>query len=538
MNNSLIADFTADYIIIGAGTAGCVLANRLSANPNNKVLLIEAGGKDNYPWIKVPIGYLFTMNNPKTDWCLKTQPDPGLNGRALNYPRGKTLGGCSSINGMIYMRGQAADYDHWQSLGNEGWSWDNVLPYFKKSEDHWAGETDIHGAGGEWRVEKQRLSWPILDNVMRAAEEIGIPQADDYNDGDNKGFCYFEVNQKKGRRWSSADAFLHPVSSRENLSVLTHTQAERLSIENGTVTGVHLVSGKDQSQQMYAKANKEVVLTAGAIASPLLLQRSGVAAKALLDSLDIEQQHELPGVGENLQDHLQVRMVFKLENANTLNELSHSLIGKAKMGLQYAFNRSGPLSMAPSQMGGFAKSSEDFETANIEYHVQPLSCDKLGDPLDTFPAVTASVCNLRPKSIGHVHLSSKTLNAPPVIKANYLSHPEDKQVAIDSLKLTRKIFQANSLKVFNPEEYKPGAEVTSDEALLKSAGDLGTTIFHPVGTCKMGNDEMAVVDSQLKVHGLLGIRIADASIMPTITSGNTCSPVIMIAEKAADMILK
>lgn len=437
------------------------------------------------------------------------------------------------------MRGQAADYDHWQSLGNEGWSWDNILPYFKKSEDHWAGATDMHGAGGEWRVEKQRLSWPILDNVMRAAEEIGIPQAEDYNDGDNKGFCYFEVNQKKGRRWSTADAFLHPISHRQNLTVLTHTQADRLEIENGRVVGVHLVTGKAKSQRkaIYAKANTEVVLTAGAIASPLLLQRSGVAAKALLNTLDIKLQHELPGVGENLQDHLQVRMVFKLENANTLNELSHSLIGKAKMGIQYALTRSGPLSMAPSQMGGFAKSSEEYDTANIEYHVQPLSCDKLGDPLDKFPAVTASVCNLRPKSVGHVHLSAKDIDAPPVIQANYLSHPQDKQVAIDSLKLTRKIFQAKSLQGFKPEEYKPGAEVVSDEALLKSAGDLGTTIFHPVGTCKMGCDEMAVVDAQLKVHGLKGIRIADASIMPTITSGNTCSPVIMIAEKAADMIL-
>ncbi|MEH6442376.1 MAG: GMC family oxidoreductase, partial [Oceanospirillaceae bacterium] len=409
MNDTLKADYQADYIIIGAGTAGCVLANRLSANPANKVLLIEAGGKDNYPWIKIPIGYLFTMNNPKTDWCFKTQADEGLNGRALNYPRGKTLGGCSSINGMIYMRGQAQDYDHWQALGNEGWSWDNILPYFKKSEDHWAGETKYHGAGGEWRVEKQRLSWPILDNVMQAAGEIGIAKSTDYNNGDNLGFCYFEVNQKKGRRWSSADAFLHPIAHRENLTVLTHTQAIRLQLDGKSVVGAHLIKGKDvtKGKAIYAKATKEVILTAGAIASPLLLQRSGIAAKALLDSLDIEQQHELPGVGENLQDHLQVRMVFKLDNANTLNELSHSLLGKAKMGLQYAISRSGPLSMAPSQMGGFAKSSEQFASSNIEYHIQPLSCDKLGDPLDKFPAVTASVCNLRPKSIGHVHLSAK-----------------------------------------------------------------------------------------------------------------------------------
>jgi len=540
MSHSLNADYQVDYIIIGAGTAGCVLANRLSADPANKVLLIEAGGKDNYPWIKIPIGYLFTMNNPKTDWCFKTQADEGLNGRSLNYPRGKTLGGCSSINGMIYMRGQSSDYQHWQDLGNEGWGWQDVLPYFKKSEDHWAGESEFHGAGGEWRVEKQRLSWPILDNVMQAAGEIGITQSQDYNNGDNLGFCYFEVNQKKGRRWSSADAFLHPISHRSNLTVLTRTQAERLELKDQQVLGVHLQQGKDlkRAKTLYASATKEVILAAGAVASPMLLQRSGIAAKALLDSLDIKQQHDLPGVGENLQDHLQVRMVFKLDNANTLNELSHSLFSKAKMAIEYALTRSGPLSMAPSQMGGFAKSSAQYTSSNIEYHVQPLSCDKLGDPLDKFPAITASVCNLRPKSVGYVHLSSKALNTKPIIKANYLSHPEDKQVAIDSLKLTRKIFQANSLIAYNPQEYKPGADVQSDEALLKAAGDLGTTIFHPVGTCKMGSDKMAVVNSQLQVHGLQGIRIADASIMPTIVSGNTCSPVIMIAEKAADMILQ
>lgn len=539
MHDTLATDYQADYIIIGAGTAGCVLANRLSKNPANKVLLIEAGGKDNHPWIKIPIGYLFTMNNPKTDWCFKTQAEEGLNGRVLNYPRGKTLGGCSSINGMIYMRGQSLDYDHWQSLGNDGWSWKDVLPYFKKSEDHWAGASEFHGAGGEWRVEKQRLSWPILDNVMQAAGEIGIAQSADYNNGDNLGFCYFEVNQKKGRRWSAADAFLHPIKSRKNLTILTHTQATRLQLSGKKVIGVHLLQGKNlqNAKPCFASASKEVILTAGAVASPMLLQRSGIADKALLDSLEIEQQHQLPGVGENLQDHLQVRMVFKLENTNTLNELSHSLLGKAKMGLEYAFFRSGPLSMAPSQMGGFAKSSDKYSSSNIEYHIQPLSCDKLGDPLDKFPAITASVCNLRPKSVGHIHLSSKEIAAPPIIKANYLSHPEDQQVAIDSLKLTRKIFQAQCLKGFNPQEYKPGAQIQSDEALLKAAGDLGTTIFHPVGTCKMGSDVMAVVDNQLKIHGLENVRVVDASIMPSIVSGNTCSPVIMIAEKAADMIL-
>ena len=533
------ADYQADYIIIGAGTAGCVLAKRLSENPDKSVLLIEAGGKDNYPWIKIPIGYLFTMNNPKTDWCFKTQPDQGLNGRTLNYPRGKTLGGCSSINGMIYMRGQALDYDHWRDLGNQGWGWEQVLPYFKKSEDHYSGNSENHASGGEWRVEKQRLSWPILDTVMQAADEVGIGTTEDYNSGDNQGFCYFEVNQKRGRRWSSADAFLHPIMQRPNLKVMTHTQAIQLQLIDKKVVGVHLLEGRDLSRAKasYASAHCEVLLTAGAIASPMLLQRSGIAAKSLLDSLDIEQQHELPGVGENLQDHLQVRMVFKLDNARTLNEQANSIVGKAKMALQYAWSRSGPLSMAPSQMGGFAKSSTTYNSANIEYHIQPLSCDKLGESLDNFPAITASVCNLRPKSRGYVHLSDKDVSAKPIIKANYLSHPEDQQVAIDSLKLTRSLFATDALAAFNPREYRPGIAAVTDQQLLKAAGDLGTTIFHPVGTCKMGSDAMAVVDDKLQVRGLSGLRVVDASIMPTITSGNTCSPVIMIAEKAADMII-
>jgi len=539
MTDTLTANYQADYIIIGAGTAGCVLAKRLSENPDKTVLLIEAGGKDNYPWIKIPIGYLFTMNNPKTDWCFKTQPDQGLNGRALNYPRGKTLGGCSSINGMIYMRGQAQDYDHWRDLGNQGWGWDQVLPYFKKSEDHYCGNNENHASGGEWRGEKKRLSWPILDTVMQAADEVGIGTTEDYNSGDNQGFCYFEVNQKSGRRWSSADAFLHPIMHRPNLKVMTHTQATHLQLIDKKVLGVHLLEGSDLAlaKASYASARCEVLLTAGAIASPMLLQRSGIAAKSLLDSLDIEQQHELPGVGENLQDHLQVRMVFKLDNASTLNEQANSIVGKAKMALQYAWSRSGPLSMAPSQMGGFAKSAATYSSANIEYHIQPLSCDKLGEPLDNFPAITASVCNLRPKSRGYVHLSNKEASATPIIKANYLSHPEDQQVAIDSLKLTRRLFAANTLAPFNPREYKPGKAIVTDQQLLVAAGDLGTTIFHPVGTCKMGSDEMAVVDDKLQVRGLTGLRVVDASIMPTITSGNTCSPVIMIAEKAADMII-
>ncbi|MGH1481583.1 MAG: GMC family oxidoreductase [Geminicoccales bacterium] len=525
-----------DYIVVGAGTAGCLLANRLSADPNNKVLLLEAGGKDNWIWFHIPVGYLYSQGNPRADWCFKTEADPGLNGRSLNYTRGKVLGGCSSINGMIYMRGQAADYDHWRQLGNVGWSWDDVLPIFKKTEDHFGGASDLHGADGEWRVEEPRISWEILDAFRAAAAEVGIPAIEDFNSGDNEGCAYFQVNQKKGIRWHAAKAFLKPAKERDNLTILTHAQTERLVLDGKRVTGVmfHHDGAKKQ-----ATANAEVVLAAGAIGSPQILQLSGIGPGALLAEHGIDVQHELSGVGENLQDHLQLRLAFKVQNVETLNEKTQSLFSKAKMALDYALNRTGPLSMAPSQLGAFAKSSDEFATANLQYHIQPLSLGKFGEDLHPFPAFTASVCDLRPESRGHVRIKSARPDEAPAIQLNYLSADKDKRVAADAIRLTRRIVnETEAMKPYQPEEFIPGPEVRSEEDLIKAAGNIGTTIFHPVSTCKMGSDVDAVVDDQLRVHGIEGLRIADASIMPTITSGNTNSPTLMIAEKAASMILR
>jgi choline dehydrogenase len=522
-----------DYVIVGAGSAGCVLANRLSADADVTVLLLEAGGRDNYHWIHIPVGYLYTMNNPRTDWCFSTEPDEGLNGRALNYPRGKVLGGCSSINGMIYMRGQARDYDQWRQMGNTGWAWDDVLPFFRKSEDHFLGADEHHGAGGEWRVDRPRLSWEILDNWILAAEQCGIPQTDDFNRGNNEGVGYFQVNQKRGWRWTTAKGFLRPAMNRPNLTVLTHAQAKTLRFDGRRVTGIEFWRNGEDA---YAEAAGELILSTGAVASPVILQLSGVGAGGLLREHGIAVRHELKGVGENLQDHLQIRPVFRVANTVTLNERSNSLFGRIAMGIEFALFRSGPLSMAPSQLGCFAMSDPSQETPNLEFHVQPLSTEKLGDPLHPFPGFTASVCNLRPESRGYVRLRDTDPRSKPVIKPNYLSTPADRKVAADALRLARRVSTAPALARFEPEELKPGSHLTGDEELAKAAGDIGTTIFHPVSTCKMGPDDMAVVDERLRVHGLEGLRVVDASIMPTITSGNTNSPTIMIAEKAADMI--
>ena len=532
---------TYDYIIIGAGTAGCVLANRLTQDPGVSVLLIEAGGKDDYAWIHIPVGYLYCIDNPRTDWRFRTEPDAGLNGRSLIYPRGKVLGGCSSINGMIYMRGQSRDYDAWATLtGDASWGWDRVLPLFLHTEDHHAGSSEFHGAGGEWRVEQQRLRWDILDAFRDAAAQTGIPKIDDFNRGDNEGCSYFEVNQRSGIRWNTAKAFLRSVKGRHgNLEIMTGCHVQRLRIEQGeggaVCKGVEFTGG---GQQWFAQATHETLLTAGAIGSPQILQLSGVGPANLLQEHGIPVVVNAPGVGENLQDHLQLRMAFKVRNAKTLNTMANSLLGKMKIGLEYALNRSGPMSMAPSQLGAFARSNAAQTSANIQYHVQPLSLNKFGEPLHPFPAFTASVCNLRPSARGHVRIASSDAVQAPKITPNYLSTEEDRQVAADALRLTRRIVAAPAMQRYAPEEFLPGPTFQTDAELALAAGNIGTTIFHPVGTCKMGRDDdvTAVLDPQLRVRGVAGLRVIDGSVMPVITSGNPNSPIIMIADKAASLI--
>ncbi|MFN3212239.1 MAG: GMC family oxidoreductase [Henriciella sp.] len=523
-----------DYIIAGAGSAGCVVANRLSADPKIKVLLLEAGGKDNWIWFHIPVGYLFAIGNPRSDWMFETTAQPGLNGRKLNYPRGKVLGGSSAINAMITMRGQAADYDHWRDLGLPGWSWDQVLPVFRDLDDHFLGASDMHGAGGDWRVEPPRISWDILDAVGDAAAEMGIPKTPDFNTGDNEGAGYFHVNQKKGRRWSAARGFLKPAANRPNLRVETGALIDKVVLEGGRATGLEFVQN---GQRQIARAKAEVILCAGSIGSVQILQRSGIGPAVVLRDAGITPQHDLPGVGANLQDHLQQRAIYKVANTVTLNQTYYSLFGKAKMGLDYLFRRRGPLTMAPSQLGIFTRSSPEQTRANIQFHVQPLSLDKFGDPLHRFPAITVAACNLRPTSRGSIRISGPGLDAPPIIDPNYLDTEEDRQIAADAIRVTRKLMAQPALQAFQPSEHLPGPDYP-DTDLARAAGDIGTTIFHPVGTAKMGTDRdpMAVVNANLQVRGIDCLRIMDASVMPTITSGNTNTPTIMIAAKGAHLL--
>ncbi|WP_315782495.1 MULTISPECIES: GMC family oxidoreductase [unclassified Bradyrhizobium] len=527
-----------DYIVVGAGTAGCILANRLSADPNTRVLILEAGGNDNWIWFHIPVGYLFAIGNPRSDWMFRTEAEPGLNGRSLAYPRGKVIGGCSAINAMISMRGQAADYDHWRQLGLSGWSYSDVLPVFRRLEDHFLGESEHHGVGGGWRIEAPRLSWAVLDAVGDAAEQMGIRRIPDFNTGDNEGISYFHVNQKRGRRWSSARGFLKPALNRQNLRLETNVLVERLIIENGRAVGVRF---QQNGETIEARTTGEVILSAGSIGSVQVLQRSGIGPADWLGELGIDVVLDKPGVGRNLQDHLQQRAIYKVTGVKTLNETYYSLMRRGLMGLDYAFRRRGPLTMAPSQLGIFTRSDGTRDRANIQFHVQPLSLDKFGDPLHRFPAITVSACNLRPSSRGTVRIRSARIDEAPSIAPNYLATADDRQVAADAIRVTRRLMKQSALSAYKPEEYLPGPAVGDDDAALaKAAGDIGTTIFHPVGTAKMGtaDDPMAVVDERLRFRGLDGLRIADASIMPTITSGNTNTPTAMIAEKAAGMILE
>jgi choline dehydrogenase len=534
----MILDGDYDYIVVGAGSAGCVVANRLSADPKNRVLLLEAGGPDDWIWFHIPVGYLYLIGNPRSDWMFETVAESGLNGRTLNYPRGKALGGSSSINAMLAMRGQAGDYDHWRQLGLAGWGWDDVQPVFRKLDRSFLGDTAHHRSDGELSVDQARVHWKILDAIIDAGEEIGIARSEDPNTGDNEGSYYFHVNQKNGRRWSAARGFLKPALNRPNLRLETGVQVERVTFDGRRAAGVRFRRG---GETVEARAKGEVILCAGAIGSVQLLQRSGIGPAVWLGDAGIPLLHACEGVGRNLQDHLQLRVMYRVQGVKTLNEIYYSLLGRPLMALQYALLRRGPMTMAASQLGMVTRSDPGQDRANVQFHIQPLSLDRFGTPLHRFPAITVSPCNLRPSSRGTVRLTSAALDAAPRIAPNYLSTDEDRRIAADSIRLTRRLMRQPALARYHPEEFRPGpATDDSDAALIQAAGDIGTTIFHPVGTAKMGlsSDPFAVVDERLRVRGLQGLRVIDASVMPTITSGNTNTPTIMIADKGAAMVLE
>ena len=526
-----------DYIIVGAGSAGCLLANRLSADSGQRVLVLEAGGRDNWIWFHVPVGYLFAIGNPRSDWCFKTEPEEGLNGRSLDYPRGKVIGGSSAINAMIYMRGQAADYDHWRQLGLAGWGWDDVLPYFKRHENHFMGASAAHSVGGELRIEAPRVRWDLLDAFRKAAEQAGIKSVVDFNTGDNEGCCAFHVNQKRGRRFSAARAFLKPVLQRPNLRLEADCLVEAVVFEGRRAAGVRW---RRDGEMRSARCRGEVILAAGSIGSVQLMLLSGIGPAAHLREHGIPMVADRPGVGANLQDHLQLRLIYRVDGITTLNERYHSPLGRARMLVEYALLRRGPLTMAPSQLGLFTRSDPDQDRANLQYHIQPLSLERWGEPLHAFPAFTASVANLRPTSRGTVRLRSRNPAEKPVIKPNYLSTDADRRIAAGAIRLTRRIVAQPALARFHPAEYLPGATAAADDeqSLVEAAGNIGTTIFHPVGTAKMGlaSDPLMVVDERLRVAGVDRLRVIDASVMPTITSGNTNAPTMMIAEKGAALL--
>ena len=521
------------YIVVGAGSAGCVLANRLSADPSNRVLLLEAGGRDVNPWIHIPVGYFKTMHNPNTDWCFKTEPDPGLNGRSIEWPRGKVLGGSSSINGLIYIRGQAEDFDHWRQLGNAGWSFADVLPYFKKSEDQERGGDEYHGTGGPLSVSNMRISREICDAYIEAADEIGIPPTDDFNGASQEGAGYVQLTARNGRRCSAAVGYLHPVRRRLNLDVVTHALTHRILFDGRRAIGVRYAV-KGDVRDAYADA--EVILAAGAINSPQILQLSGIGSGKALREFDIPLVHDLSGVGENLQDHLQVRSMYSTQRPITMNDQVRNPFVKMMMGVEYVFRRTGPLSMGASQICVFARTRPELATPDVQFHLQPLSADKPGDGLHKFSAFTASVCQLRPESRGRIALKSPDPEAYPAIHPNYLATKTDQQTTVDGMKLARRIAATRKMSGYIAEELDPGPDVKTDEELLEHARNSAVTIYHPVGTCKMGSDPNAVVDERWRVHGMAGLRVVDASVMPTLVSGNTNAATIMIAEKAADMI--